>query len=94
MNSLIGCRKCEKITHLCTLIIFPARHMHCTFIIVGCGVLGVDKTQAQQPHHLSCCRADTGAALSYLYRVVMSLGLTLLQDKTLNAKKHVAVGSI
>ena len=38
---------------------------------VGCGGVGWDNnvhvpvhTQAQQPHHLSCCPADTGSVLS------------------------------
>ena len=62
---------------LCThrhsdLIIFLAvlqtQALHCSFMIgVGWGnnVHVPVHTQAQQPHHLSCCPAETGAALLF-----------------------------
>ena len=56
----------QNVTHLRTLII-----SHSCSRGVGWGGVGWDNdvhvpvhTQEQQPHHLSCCIADTGTALS------------------------------
>ena len=54
------------------VLLLSCKHRHCSFMIsYGWGGVGWDKnahvpvqTQAQQPHHLSCCPADTGTALS------------------------------
>ena len=53
--------------------LLSSRHRHCSFMIsYRWGGVGQGKnvhvpvhTQAQQPHHLSCCSADTGTALSW-----------------------------
>ena len=65
--------------------LLSCRHRHCFFIIsywwggVGCGnnVHVPVHTQAQQPHHHSCCPADTGTALSWSLTGGVGWGATI-----------------